>query len=79
MERLGFDSVNKYAIGGEDEQKYSNHICVFKKIIRARLHNEIANIHVEINEGSAESQDGKNINAERKEIYSILKSFNTQI
>lgn len=49
MENLGFDTINKYAIG-EWNDHYSNIIPMFAKINLARLHNEIANLHIKINE-----------------------------
>ena len=47
MINLGFDSINKYAIG-EYEYRYSNNIAMFSKISNARLHSEIANIQIAV-------------------------------
>jgi len=44
---LGYDSINKYAIG-EYNEKYTNHIDMFSKIYHARLHNEISNMQVRL-------------------------------
>ena len=48
MENLGFSSINKYAIGGEEEEKYTNKIPIFFLIRNSRLHSEIANIIIEV-------------------------------
>ena len=39
---LGFDSINKYAIGDQENSRYTNAIPMFSKISLARLHNEIS-------------------------------------
>ena len=49
MDNLGFDSVNKYAIG-TDENRYTNKIPMFSKISHARLHTEISDITVKLPE-----------------------------
>ncbi len=48
MENLGFDSINKYAIGDESNQRYSNTIPMFSKISFARLHTEISGLQIKI-------------------------------
>ena len=45
MINLGFDSINKYAIG-EYEYRYSNNVAMFSIINNARLHTEIANMQI---------------------------------
>ena len=45
MEHLGFDSINKYAIG-EWNQLYSNNIPMFSFISHARKHTDISNMSV---------------------------------
>ena len=47
MENLGFDSINKYAIG-EDNHRYSNTIPMFARISFARLHTEISGLQIRI-------------------------------
>ena len=49
MDNLGFDSVNKYAIG-TDENRYTNKIPMFSKISHARLHTEISDVTVKLPE-----------------------------
>lgn len=46
LENLGFDSVNKYAVG--EEGLYSNAIKMFSVIGEARMHSEIANIPLNV-------------------------------
>ena len=48
MENLGFDSINKYAIGDESNQRYSNTIPMFAKISFARLHTEISGLQIKV-------------------------------
>ena len=70
MENLGFDSVNKYAIGSE-EGRYTNSIPVFSVIVNARIHTEIANLTIAIR------RDTDAASAEKwNSLYSILKEMN---
>ena len=48
MENLGFDSINKYAIGDASNSRYTNAIPMFAKISFARLHNEISGLQVRV-------------------------------
>ena len=48
MENLGFDSINKYAIGDSYNSKYTNAIPMFSKISCARLHREIAGLEIRV-------------------------------
>lgn len=70
IERLGFDSINKYAIG-EWEYRYSNNIAMFSKINNARLHNEIANVQISVLRNPDNAATGKWNN-----LYKILKELN---
>lgn len=45
MEHLGFDSINKYAIGDSNYQ-YSNHLPMFSIISNARKHTDISNMAI---------------------------------
>lgn len=69
MENLGYDTINKYAIG-EWNDHYSNIISMFAKINLARLHNEIANLHIEIYEPTG------SVNALREDLYQKLLELN---
>ena len=70
MENLGFDSINKYAIGSE-EGRYTNSLPIFSIIMNARLHTEIANITIavrrDMDTASAAKWNG---------LYNILKEMN---
>ena len=48
MENLGFETINKYAIGDENNSRYSNAIPMFAKISFARLHTEISGLQIRI-------------------------------
>ena len=48
MLNLGFDSINKYAIGGEDNSQYTNQMPIFALIEKARVHSEISRITVKV-------------------------------
>jgi len=63
MERLGYSSINNYAIG-DDNSSYSNHIPMFYLIKNARLHNEIANLQIKF---------PKNIHTKWEKLYEYLK------
>lgn len=47
MENLGFDSINKYAVG-DINSRYTNQIAVFSKISLARVHTEISGLPVRV-------------------------------
>jgi len=51
MENLGFDSINKYAIG-EDNGRYTNVESIFSKIAVARMHTEISNLQIKVRRDS---------------------------
>ena len=48
MQHLGYDTINKYAIG-EYNSQYSNNLPVFSLIANARKHVDISNLTVECN------------------------------
>ena len=64
MQHLGFDSINKYAIG-EENMAYTNNIAMFSKISLARLHNEISGIQIKFSE-----KKWNNLHNELNEIIS---------
>lgn len=71
MENLQFESINKYAIGGENNQYYSNHIPMFEKIKYARLHYEISNIPIKL------LRDSENARATKwQDLYEDIKKIN---
>ena len=54
MEHLGYDSVNKYAVG-EENGRYTNKIAVFSRISISRLHTDISGISVKTEKPKSES------------------------
>ena len=71
MENLGFDSINKYAVGDASGVQYSNAIPMFAKISFARLHNEISGLQITV---KREGDAPKSSNWE--ELYRRLKKIN---
>ena len=71
MENLGFDSINKYAVGDERNQRYTNIIPMFSKISFARLHTEISGLQIKIKRYNDAPASGR-----WKELYDKLKEMN---
>lgn len=69
MEHLGYDSINKYAIG-EWTDKYTNCIPMFAMVNSARLHNEIANVQINTKHGDSK------LNDERDKLYKVIRKMN---
>ena len=78
MENLGFDSINKYAVGDETNQRYSNTIAMFSKISFARVHTEIAGLQIRIlrNSESAASDNWNWLYTKLKEMNGIAEVSN---
>ena len=71
MENLGFDSINKYAIGDASNSRYTNAIPMFARISSARLHNEISGLQIKVKrEGDAPTS------YKWKQLYQNLKEIN---
>lgn len=71
MENLGFDSINKYAVGDASNSRYTNAIPMFAKISFARLHNEISGLQIKVKrEGDAPQSNNWNW------LYQKLKEIN---
>lgn len=67
MVSLGFDSINKYAIGDMNNARYTNNIPMFSQICYARKHTEISGLQIKINDVP---------NDEKWEpLYNILKTL----
>lgn len=70
MNNLGFASINRYALGMEDNE-YTNQYAMFSLIRRARIHTEISNILIKIqrdtNHAKNQKWDG---------LYENLKKIN---
>ena len=70
MENLGFDTVNKYAVGDENI-RYSNSIAIFSKISLARLHHEISGLQIKVcRTPDAPAQE------KWRDLYDTIKNMN---
>ncbi len=79
MENLGFDSINRYAIGDEN-QRYTNTIAMFQKINLARKHTEISNIQISVTpKKTPENKNWKDLLDKLKEIAGQAEVPNEQI
>lgn len=70
MENLGFDSINKYAIG-ENPGSYTNEMPLFSRISLARVHSEISNLQVKVLRENDKAKNDK-----WNYLYNVLKSLN---
>ena len=70
MISLGYDSVNKYAVG-EDNGRYANIIPMFARINTARLHREIAGIQIK-----AIRKPDRNYSEKWNWLYAKLRKIN---
>ncbi len=72
MENLGFDSINKYAIGDENS-RYTNTIAVFSKINLARLHNEISGLQIKIQPNQKKANNWRELYNKLKEVVGLAE------
>ena len=70
MENLGFDSINKYAIG-EDNGRFYNVEPMFSRISLARMHTEIANLQINVVRDPDKATHDK-----WNDLYTDLKKLN---
>lgn len=70
MENLGFDSINKYAIGHENI-RYTNNVAMFSKINLARRHNEIADLQIKVKRAMDSPANEK-----WRDLYGSIKEIN---
>ena len=69
-DRLGFDTINKYAIGEQNNKgSYTNTIPFFEIIYRSRKHSDIKNIQIISNEKKTNDSD------EKKKFLNILENY----
>lgn len=71
LENLGFDSINKYAIGDDSNSRYTNVVAMFSKISFARLHNEISSLQIKVRRYPDEATHEK-----WNDLYNKLKAMN---
>lgn len=68
MQHLGFDTINRYAIGIEDD-KYSNAKPVISMIAYARRHTEISGMRLDMrNDDKAASENWNNLYAQLRQL-----------
>lgn len=72
MENLGFDTVNKYAIG-EENSRYTNREAMFSRIALARVHTEISNLQIKVRR-----EPDSALSQKWNQLYSNLKDLNGQ-
>ena len=70
LKNLGYDSINKYAIGDSSNSKYTNRIEMFSKISFARLHNEISSLQIKVIRNQGE------VSEKWEYLYKELKKMN---
>lgn len=70
MQHLGFDTINRYAIGFDDSDKYSNSKPVISMIAYARKHTEISGMRLNMRE------DNKAANEKWDKLYKKLCKLN---
>ena len=73
MSSLGFDTINKYAIGDATNAAYTNKIAMFSFIANARKHSDIGNMVIEY---SREIKKNSNAQELREELLADLKRVN---
>lgn len=71
MQNLGFDSINKYAIG-EDNLPYTNKIAMFSRINFARMHYEISSLRIKVLRDPDKARD-----TNWEELYKAIKELNS--
>ena len=71
MEKMGFDSVNKYASGDFNYDKYTNNIPMFSLIINSRFHTDISNLLINV-----KRENDRAGNEKWENLYKDLKTMN---
>lgn len=70
MQSLGFDTINRYAIGIDDNNRYSNTIAVISVISYARKHTEISGLKIRMR------RDNKPASNKWSDLYNSLLHLN---
>ncbi len=71
MENLGFDSINKYASGDFNYDKYTNNIPMFSLIVNSRFHTDVSNLLINVTRENNHARANK-----WDKLYKELKSMN---
>ena len=72
MENLPFDTINRYALGINENSNYSNAVPMFAAIVNARIHTEVASIPIKVLRSPDEAKNKKNWDS----LYKVLKKIN---
>lgn len=75
MENLGFDSINCYAIGDENN-RYTNTIAMFQRINLARKHSEISSLQIKVLPNSKKPENWSELFDKLKNIVGLLEVSN---
>ena len=75
MENLGFDSINRYAIGDENS-RYTNMIAMFQKINLARKHSEISSLQIKVVPNSKDHSNWSELYNKLKDIVRLPEVSN---
>lgn len=70
MQNLGFDTINRYAIGTGDNDKYSNVKPIISIITYARRHTEISSMKINMRD------DDKAAREKWNNLYEQLRQLN---
>lgn len=73
MQNLGYDTINKYAIGESDNNKYTNVIPIFSRIALSRKHTEISTLQVK-----STRKDDLISSTKWQDLYNDLKRLCTE-
>lgn len=76
LRSLGYDSINKYAIGDGNNSTYTNIIPMFKIICYARSHNEISSIQIRIETDKKRNQDTSKDESKNKNWKTLYDELN---
>ena len=71
VDKLGYESINRYAVGSVGESRYSNNISMFSLIDYARTHNEISALQIK----TTRTPD-RAANSNWNGLYMTLKAMN---
>lgn len=72
MENLGFDSINCYAIGDENN-RYTNTIAMLQRINLARKHSEISSLQIKVLPNSKKPENWSELFDKLKNIVGLLE------
>lgn len=72
MDSLSFDTINRYALGINENSNYSNAVPMFSAIKNARVHTEVASIPIKVRRDPDQAKNVKKWNT----LYEKIKEMN---